>query len=128
MDSVSLVVENLLQEMRNRYVIANGAQKVPTLLELVAVAVQLVDHQKLTGSQKMQVVKTVVSGIVAQLPIEDKLKTDLQAALFTVEELAEAALSLIKANKQLSGPVTGCCSATQHTPNKPLNIPFPLLR
>jgi len=132
---VSNATQDIINILKKRYAEVQALNRVPSLLELAALSVQLVDAYSLTGSQKMLVVKLVVAGLVDQLPIPASEKAQMQAALFTVQNLAEVALSLIAANKRLEAEAqklasafsSRCCPGKVPIELKPVNIPFPLL-
>lgn len=143
------IIDAIIADMTQRYISAQTTNTVPSMLELVAIGVQLVDRTNaspaLTGSQKMEIVKQVVAGIVAQLPMPADIRAQLQAGLFVVENLAEVALSLLKANAMISTQVEttiksctpGWCPScfksdgvetTSAVATKPLSIPFPVIQ
>jgi len=152
----SPATQAIINQMKQRYASAQATDQAPSMLELVALSVQMVDRQPqtppLTGIQKMEIVKQAVAGVIGILPIPIVAKAQLQAGLFLVENVAEVALSLLKANEMLAGEVetavkgcmpssckwcpAWCCgdssapavSKTKLPVSKPLNIPFPLIK
>jgi len=144
-DTIATTTQSIIAEMKQRYASAEASNTVPSMLELVALGVQMVDQRPqtppLTGIQKMEIVKQVVAGIIDILPISESAKTQLQAGLFLVENVAEVALSLLKANEMLATEVetvikgcmpSWCCADSSTrvpvTTTKALNIPFPLIK
>ncbi|MFA6972563.1 MAG: hypothetical protein WC208_14360 [Gallionella sp.] len=146
-DTIATTTQSIIAEMKARYASAEASNQVPSMLELVALGVQMVDQRPqsppLTGIQKMEIVKQAVAGIIDILPIPALSKAQLQAGLFLVENVAEVALSLLKANAMLATEVetaikgcmpSWCCGDSSTgtpvvtaTTTKPLNIPFPLI-
>lgn len=146
--AVTTTTQSIIAEMKARYTSAEASNTVPSMLELVALGVQMVDQRPqtpaLTGIQKMEIVKQAVAGIVDILPIPAVSKAQLEAGLFLVENVAEVALSLLKANEMLATevetavkgcmpswcPVWCCGDSSTSTPitTKALNIPFPLIK
>jgi hypothetical protein len=106
----------------------------PSLLELVALAVQHVEILPLTGQQKMTVVQEAVRSVIAQLLTTDEHRLRLQQASLLIAETAENALALIKTNQLLAqelGRSLGACLLAcfgQASVKKQTKVPFPLLR
>ena len=157
--TTQLATQAIINQMKQRYASAQATDQVPSMLELVALSVQMVNRQPqtppLTGIQKMEIVKQAVAGVIGILPIPIVAKAQLQAGLFLVENVAEVALSLLKANEMLAGEVEtavkGCmpswcpvwCGGDSSRSSAPvkqaglpvskitpkaLNIPFPLIK
>ena len=117
-------MDELSQQILTHFSLARSTDHIPSLVELIGVAVQLVERRPLSGSQKMELVKGVIPLVIAQLPLPEVSKSGLQASVFLVEDIAETILTVIEADQTLNSywlRLWRCCS------RKALNINFPLL-
>lgn len=118
--SIDEISEQISGKLSKRY---SDIKKAPSLMEIVGLAVQLVEGNSLTSAQKMQAVRMSVVCCIKSLNVTEEEKQQLLVSSSLIEDIAESAVSLIKVNNSLKNCLFKCFNTTI----KKFHIPFPIL-